>query len=297
MSEPEALCAILFADVSGSTHLYETLGDKVARAAVAKCLAGLLETVRQYDGVLVKTIGDEIMCTFVGADPAVQAAWRMQETFTGDTSQGRFPLSVRVGLHLGQVLQEGRDVYGDAVNTAARVVELAKPEQILTTRQTVDALAPTLRNKARFVERATVRGKLEELDIFEIVWRGEDATRTIAGWSAPQPEGRQMLRVQFCGRTLRVDHENRGITIGRSNHNDCVVDDALVSRLHARIELRRDKFYLVDLSTNGTFVAQDGGKPAHVKRDELLLRGRGAISAGRPVPGTGDRLIHFEVCD
>jgi adenylate cyclase len=297
MSEPQTYCAILFADVSGSTHLYESLGDKVARAAVAKCLAGLIEKVRQYEGVLIKTIGDEIMCTFASADAAVQAAWRMQESFSGDASQGRFPLTVRVGAHFGQVLREGQDVYGDAVNTAARVVELAKPEQILATRQTVDTLAPTLRNKARFVERATVRGKAEELDIFEIVWRGDDATRTIAGWSAPQPQGRQTLELQFGGRNLRVNHENRSVTIGRSNHNDCVVDDALVSRLHARIELRRDRFYLIDLSTNGTFVAGDGAKPVHVKRDEILLRGRGAISAGRPTVGSDTRLIHFEVCE
>lgn len=298
MSESDVLCAILFADVSGSTHLYETLGDKIARAAVSKCIAGLVQKVRRHDGVLVKTIGDEIMCTFGSAEAAIQAAWHMQEDFSGEATEGSFPLAVRVGVHFGRVLKEERDVYGDAVNTAARVVELAKPEQILTTRQTVGELKPALRNKTRFVERAVVRGKLEALDIFEIVWRGDDATRTIAGWSAPKPEGCQTLRLEFRGRSVSVDHASRSVSIGRGTHNDLVVNDTLVSRLHARIELRRDKFYLVDLSTNGTFVGRDGGgRPMHVKREELLLRGRGDISAGRPALVGDDRVIHFEVCE
>ena len=70
--------AILFADISGSTRLYEVLGDVAARATVARCLKLLTDVTHRYQGTLIKTIGDEVMAAFDSADNAFRASCEMQ---------------------------------------------------------------------------------------------------------------------------------------------------------------------------------------------------------------------------
>ena len=116
---------ILFADISGSTRLYELLGDAPARAKVASCLKLLTDVTERYGGTVIKTIGDEIMCTYPDAETAVNAACEMHEILMDDiteTVSGLISLAIRVGLHHGPAILEAGDVYGDAVNVAARLV-------------------------------------------------------------------------------------------------------------------------------------------------------------------------------
>ena len=74
MARKAATLAIVFADISGSTRLYESLGDQTARQLIAECLEVMTEQVAKYSGTVIKTIGDEIMCTFPSANQAVEAA-------------------------------------------------------------------------------------------------------------------------------------------------------------------------------------------------------------------------------
>ena len=71
MPQQTASLAVLFADISGSTRLYETLGDLFAREKVAQCLSVLTQLIQQHGGIMLKTIGDEVMATFPSADAAV----------------------------------------------------------------------------------------------------------------------------------------------------------------------------------------------------------------------------------
>ena len=109
MEQPTTTLAILFADISGSTRLYETLGDALARQRVADCLSLLTEAIQQRSGTVIKTIGDEVMSTFPNAEVAIQAACAMQEALAERAALSKTSLTIRIGLHYGPALIEAND--------------------------------------------------------------------------------------------------------------------------------------------------------------------------------------------
>jgi len=298
MEQPTTTLAILFADISGSTRLYETLGDALARQRVADCLSVLTDTIQHHSGTVIKTIGDEVMSTFPDAEAAFQAACTMQEALAARAALSKTPLTIRVGLHYGPALVEANDVFGDAVNVAARIVGLAKASQILTSRQTVESLPTKMRTMTRHVDRAPLRGKQEVMDIYEVIWREDELTR-MEGPSLSQPliTSGARLQVRFREQEVEVSQNRSTITVGRGQENDLVITDEFASRLHARIEFRRGKFVLLDQSTNGTFVAVSGEKSLYLHREEYLLQGTGTISLGRPFEGDPPALIIHFTCE
>ncbi|MDH3251769.1 MAG: FHA domain-containing protein, partial [Ignavibacteria bacterium] len=200
-------------------------------------------------------------------------------------------LGIRVGFHYGPVIREKGDVFGDAVNLAARIVGQAKPHQVLTSRQTCESLDADIRKSARFIDQVAVKGKLEELELFELIWDLENVTLV----EAPSPEQRAggSLMLRFHDHTVQFDSSRLSLTIGRGEGSDIVLTDVLASRLHARIELRRDRFVFVDQSINGSYVHVFGSNELYVRRDETVLHGSGIISPARPSDGNTAEVIHF----
>src|SRR5947199_214490 len=193
MTQPDDSLAVLFADVSGSTRLYEKLGNAQALAAVARCLDLVRTVCEGRGGRVVKIIGDESMTVFRSIDDAVQAA-------------------------------------ADA----------------LTARSTRPKSQP-----------AKIWLKLGE-------------------------------------REIELTESQGALTLGRDLQCDMVIGDRMASRMHARIERRRDKFVLVDQSSNGTYVTVDGEKEILVRREELVLRGRGQICFGHAAQvGTTSEMLTF----
>src|SRR2546421_135731 len=142
--------AILFADVSGSTALYELLGDKPAAKAIEACLNELRAVVANREGQVVKTIGDEIMVVFGNGEAACDAAREMQQRVIALPPSAGVKLAIRIGFHFGLVLEDKGDFWGDGVNTAARLAALAKAGQILTSGATANALpAPARAHRAQ----------------------------------------------------------------------------------------------------------------------------------------------------
>jgi len=283
MARKTANLGIVFADISGSTKLYDSLGDAVARAIVSQCLELMAEQVHKYDGTVIKTIGDEIMCTFPSAERAVESAMGMQESITEDLPQLNrdtpATMSIRVGLHFGPAIMEGGDVFGDAVNVAARMAGLAKGGQIITTQQTAEALSPVLRTSTRHLDRIPVKGKSDLIDIFEVIWQPEDVTRIATGIIKEEVKN-ICLELRYHDKMIRLDRKSGTVILGRGKKADMVVNDTMASREHARIECRRDKFILTDQSTNGTYVLTSEG-PSYLRREETTLTGEGKISFGR----------------
>ena len=95
---------------------------------------------------------------------------------------------------------------------------------------------------------------------------------------------------------LLVDERHSSITIGRAEDNDVVVKGNLISRLHARIEISRSKFVLIDQSTNGTFVQSLEGDEAFVRRDSVQIKGKGMIGLGKLPEQDSPQTIRF-VCE
>lgn len=277
--------AILFADVSGSTRLYERLGDSRAKKIVDRCLGLLHREVERHEGRIVKHIGDELLCTFEDPQLAALASTAMQRALRDAAARrlfGEEDLAIRVGFHFGIVIRDGGDVFGDAVNTAARVVAQAKQHQVLTTRETLALLPAEVQSGTRFLDRFVVRGKRNELEIYEVLW---DITDLTAAPADLQEEARGDLRLQLQYRDLRIDlgPGRPSASLGRGGDNDVVVQDNQSSRFHARIEFRKSRFYLVDQSLNGTYLRIDGDEEVCLRHEELPLKGKGLISLGRPV--------------
>jgi class 3 adenylate cyclase len=284
--------AVLFADVSGSTSLYERLGDRGALAAVESVLGLLKRAVVVQQGRVVKTIGDEVMAVFESADAALQAAVDMQHQVLQRPAVGDVRLGIRVGFHAGPVLEEGGDVFGDAVNTAARLADLANAGQIITTGSTVAALPPLLRSSTRDLYALPVRGKHDEVRVCEVLWQeGGDTTmmapQGVAAAAAP------VLRLEHGARVIRMEPGVDRIMFGRDQSNDVVIADRMASRVHGRIERRRERFYYVDRSSNGTYVTNEGDVELLIRRDQLLLRGRGRIGFGHSAADADAEVVAF----
>jgi len=289
--------AILFADIAKSTQLYETLGNTTAQSLIGACIARMTEVTSKHKGTVIKTIGDEIMSTFPSASEAVAAGKEMHqaiELMTLSDRPGFIPPNIYVGIQVGPVVKEEGDVFGDAVNVAARMVALAKQRQILTTEETVNSLPAKLRGAARCIDRTTIKGKSGEVDIYEIVWEHHAVTVMLDG-SLEGMAMRSRLELSFAESILEVDIDRPAATLGRQTHNDIIVNDSRVSRSHARIEYRRGKFVLIDQSTNGTFVLMQSKKSIHLKRDEAVLLGSGIIGLGREVTPESTMAVHFSV--
>jgi adenylate cyclase len=284
--------AIMFADISGSTTLYEKLGDHAARDLVSKCVALMRAQVESHDGIVIKTIGDEVMCTFPGADEAIAAATAMQVGVKEDLPADA-PLAIRVGVHYGPAILEAGDVYGDAVNLAARMAGRAKADQIITTRETTDALSPVWHDDVRHVDSMPVKGKSGEIDVFEVIWQPEDVTRFATQFVRKPPPVAVRLKLHYKDKDLELDAQSGTTVIGRGESATLTVDGVKASRHHLRIECLRGKFVLTDQSTNGTTVHSPTGELFLRSGETMILTGSGRIVLG---PGTQDlsNVVLFE---
>jgi len=288
--------AIVFADVVGSTQLYDKFGDSKASETVALCLDVMKDATYQFNGTVIKTIGDEVMSTFETVDEAMGAAVMMQSRVTSETRKNDgIPVSIRIGCHYGPVVQEQNDIFGAAVHTANRMTSQAKARQIVISGFTVEQMSPELRNQARQIDVATVRGRIDEVALFELVWQPDEATNMLPTieWENNERKASKLL-LNFRDSTVEVSDKRKGINMGRAEDNDLVVKGNLISRIHAKVEMRRGKFMLVDQSTNGTFVTTLKGEETFVRRDTLELMGEGTIGLGRAEKEGSSLAIHYK---
>ena len=287
--------AILFADVVGSTQLYDKFGDTKASETVARCLDIMKDATYQYNGTVIKTIGDEVMSTFPTVDEAMGAASQMQSRISSSDDHPK--VSIRIGCHYGPVVQEQNDIFGAAVHTANRMTSQAKSKQIIISGSTVRKMSPEWQKQTRQIDVATVRGRVDEVALFELVWQPEEATSMLPtiDWEAKNNPATR-IRLTYRDQSVVVDDHRKAINLGRAEESDLVIKGNLISRIHARIEMRRGKFILIDQSTNGTFLESIQGQESFVRRDSTELTGEGIIGLGRVAkPGT-PLAIHF-VCE
>ena len=284
--------AVLFADIAGSTKLYDTLGDTQAKKMVDECIALMRGIVAQYGGRVIKTIGDEVMCVLPDADSGCLAATDMQLKITALPAVSNVKRAIRTGFHAGPVIEDNNDVFGDTVNLAARMAGVAKAMQIITTRATVDLLSPLLRNSSRSIAALSVKGKGDDVEVCEIIWQGGDELTTMST-SAASASKHATLRLQYGPMEVVLDKPNASIVLGRDASCNIAVAERMASRHHARIERRRDKFFLIDQSTNGTFVVFTGEAEITLRREEVMLRGAGRIAFGRSVSESTEGTVGF----
>jgi adenylate cyclase len=286
---------ILFADIAKSTHIYEKLGNAKAQALFSKSLMLLAICAVSYKGKVIKTIGDEIMCTFPTAVDAIDAAKEMHKSLEM-MSVKEFGINtcpnIYIGVEFGAVILENDDVFGDAVNVA-RMVSKAKQRQTLTTEDTLRKLSPKIRDSARYIDTDFIKGKSGKFKIYEIVWEPQDVTIMMKP-PVEQILSQAYLEIVTNEKRVRVDQDHPVLTLGRQTYNDIVINSNRISRSHTRIEYRKGKFILIDQSTNGTYVLLNN-KDSLIRRDEIQLLGDGYISLGETVDPDSMNIIRFSI--
>ena len=273
------MLAVLYADVSDSTRLYEQMGDTGAFGQIKDCMHVLTEVTLKFGGWVVKNIGDGMMCAFQGADSAALAACEMQKRITYRPPQkGRAKLTIRVGFHCGYVLREGKEVFGDTVHIAGRIASMATASHIAITAAAAAQLSPELNFRVRKLAAMPVKGKEQAIDVHEIAWQDSGTDTHLSG--------RPGALANLVEPRLHITYQNRNfvfresVKLGRDATNDVVIEDPMASRNHARIEKRKDHFVLIDQSTNGTYITFSDQKEIAVRRAEFMLYGEGRIAFG-----------------
>jgi adenylate cyclase len=274
--------AVLFVDVSGSTAFFDRYGEVAGHSMVEHCFKVIVPEVEKRSGRVVKYMGDGFLAVFDGATQAVEAATGMHSLLADDNATRPDGARVRIhsGLSVGSVvMREDGDVFGDVVNVAARVQHVAGPDQIYVTKEVVDELPVPSQHQARRVGLFPLRGKEDEVELYEVMWKLEGATVLFTRVALREEA---LLGIFFGGSVIEMPAGQNRLTVGRTPGNDLIVDDGAVSREHAEFLRRKGAIYLVDHSTNGTYVRPHLGKARHLHREEFMLDGSGEVSLGRP---------------
>ncbi len=278
--------AILFSDVVGSTQLYESLGDDIARETVQAAVEQMKQATVENGGTVIKTMGDEVMATFDTVRESMMAASAMQSNISDHSllENSSVRVNIRIGCHFGSVVVENKDVFGAAVHTANRLTSQAKARQILITADTLERLGADWTERVRQIGMVTLRGQSGEVAMYEVLWSQDDNTSVVPEMSSSLPPIKKAgkLRLRFQGQeVVLAEDKMRSVTMGRADDSDVTIKGNLISRLHARIELKRTHYELIDQSTNGTFLNPEGAEEIYLRRDSAVLSGRGIIGLGR----------------
>jgi len=283
---------VMFADIAGSSQLFERLGDTEAMHAVERCLKRMGRSIDAFHGRTVQVVGDELLAAFETGESACQAAVDMQQRVADIPPVSGLKLAIRIGLHVGPVVEKDDELTGEVVTNAARIVGAARRDQILCSSDVVTELGPQTPVKLRpmpDIECIPQDGK--QLDIFQIEWSIHPVPGQFSVLSI-MPATR--LSVCYRDKSHLLDDKMRVLTVGRDLSNKVHIDDRKASRSHARIEKRNSGFYLVDTSTNGSYVSFAGRQEVHVKHNEILLEGNGSISFGASKSDPAAPVAEFE---
>ena len=293
MSGRNAVQAIVFADIVRSTQLFEKFGDVRAQRLVGFALEVLTDVANRHGGTLIKTIGDEVLVTFDDLTDALKAVCQMPAAVREEPSLAAVGMMIKVGLHYGEVVLRDDDVFGDAVNVAARMKALAKADQILTTRHTADSLPPEAPFALRSIGPIKVRGKQDPIDVVEVLWQPDADERTMLGVPAFVPRTQARLVLRYGEARLDISQDQLPFLLGRDERSDLVVDHQLVSRVHARIEFGSNQFILIDASTNGTYL-EKADETIFLHREQSPLTDQGVIGLGQdPATADAEAVIRF----
>ena len=284
--------AVAFADVAGSTRLYETAGDAAAKTLIGDLEAEIAGVIARMGGFVQEIVGDEVLFRFDDVNTAVACTFSIQEATEIFSAGCGTPMSVRVGLHYGSVIVDEGGIYGDTVNTSARMAAIALGGQIIASGDVVKRLAAPLSSAARRFDRVKVKGKRDPIVIYDLLWHPSNVTE-IHPSALPGSGPVATLTLRYEDRCAFVE-AGREFSIGRAPDNDLVVMSGSVSRKHATLDFGRDRFILLDKSTNGTYVETENGETVFLRREAFPLWGRGRIALGAPAAEGIAHLIEFE---
>ena len=297
---------VVFADLFGSTGVFEALGNAKATEAVTRITAWVAQKFSEHGGRVVKFLGDGVLATFEDNATALDAVVDMQRAY--QTLLSHMPpknyMPLRIGVARGDVEVVDDDCYGDAVNIAARLSELTGPHQIWANGAAIsDGRAPA-GSQIRPLGPIHIRGRSEPCTVCQIEWQ-EDVNSDLFTIAAPPNSMFDDGMADALGGQIELtwldNHKTfksfeMPIYIGRTRQVEFLVNDARVSRTHARVDWRNGCVVLVDVSSYGSWIRfSGGGADVLLRREECVLHGRGEISLGTPFGDLSAPVITFSV--
>lgn len=301
----QALKTVVFADLTGSTGLYETVGNIAATRIVTRSTQTLAQALTLAGGELVKYLGDGVLVLFDSSLAAVEAATRLPELLfeqlpTG-LPPGRLP-GIKTGIERGVVIEHDADCYGDAVNVAARLSDRAQGGETLIGEATYTSLPLAQRQLCQSLDRILIKGKAEPIRVWRVDWARTAETTMTASFDLGQLlDDRPLLQcieLESLGQVLSFDADGGPVLIGRGEGVGFAVEDTRVSRRHARIEWLGGQCTLTDFSSNGSWVRFAGASaPVMLRRDSCVLYDEGEIGLGAQPDDFTAPTLNFRVID
>jgi adenylate cyclase len=285
----------MFADIVGSTRLYEIMGDEVAEKLVTTTLKQLSEIVNRSHGVTIKSSGDDVMCSFSNVENALNAARDMHLFLAERTAPSKdYKIAIRIGANTGPVIESEGDIYGDAVNLAARVAALARGGKTLVTGYTVEQLSEVTRKRCQRLTTTTVKGKELPIDIYDVVWEQTDELTRIVGNEVANAL-QSLLTIRYDDNVIRLSaNAVTSASVGRGQDCDLIIPSQQASREHCKIECNRGKYIFVDNSANGSYINHNQTE-MFFHQERVSLIGEGYISLGEPSVNNPDFLLHYAI--
>ncbi len=297
---------IAFVDLTGSVSVFETLGNDRATQAVTKLTQWIGSVGLENGGKVVKMLGDGVLLSFSSNRHAIETMVQIQQEHAQRvaTWPDRLKLMMQIGMARGQVVQVDGDCFGDAVNLASRLSDLAGPEQILVNDVVVRRLNPRSGVRSRSLGPMRIKGRAEPCEVFRIEWQTEMLSEFLTlpadlhtlGTSAESVFGG--IELAWLDATRSFGVTDLPLTIGRVPEADFVVNDPRVSRTHASIDIRSGNYVLEDVSSYGTWVRFAGGDNViALRRQECMLHSDGEIAMGAPFSDFSAPTISFRLVE
>jgi class 3 adenylate cyclase len=294
---------VVFADLTGSTRVFEAMGNARATETVTRLTQWIGGVCQAHGGRVVKTLGDGVFALFSGGHDATRAVVELQRNHQKRLQTWPAPLrmELQIGVASGEVVEVAGDCYGDAVNLASRLSDMAGPGQIWATASVIEQLhGGEVRHRS--LGAINIRGKNEMPVVHRVDWQDEvsefmtmPASLALAPRSADSSFGQ--IELAWLDSRSMFSASELPIHLGRVDEAQFVVNDPRVSRLHARIEARQGSCVLIDVSTYGTWVRFHGTAGASgeiaLRRDECVLHGSGEIGLGAPLSDFSAPTISF----
>lgn len=312
---------MVFIDLAGSTAAYAALGNAQVADVIAKVTQWIGRVCEAHGGRTVKFLGDGVLAQFPHGANAVEAAVFMQLNHSERLEKWPEPLrmGLKIGMARGSVVQMADDVYGDPVNLAARLSDMAGAQTIWADESVVVQLRegrePSSRETHVDGDRAAiegaryrslgmmrVRGLSQPHSVFQIEWSEDVSTdlMTVRGAlhdieASAGPVGGS-IALAWLGNSKVYTLDDLPFSIGRIPDSGFVVSDQRVSRSHARIEFINGAFVLSDLSSFGTWVRfADNPGEVQLRRNQCVLHSTGEIALGASFSDFSAAVVAFSV--
>ncbi|MDO3386295.1 adenylate/guanylate cyclase domain-containing protein [Gilvimarinus sp. SDUM040013] len=287
---------VMFADVSGSSRLYKEQGNTQAKNQIDSTLDATRAVIETHQGVVIKTLGDEIMARFTTPETACQAAIELQRKAHISSN-----LSLRIGIAFGDTLMDSSgDVFGQVVNDAADVSHIARGSQVVITEALKQQLPDFLAHQCEAFDRVRLKGAEQTSTVFRLHWetttQPHNATAVMDVLSYADVKTGLAIELSHAEDSKTFNIAELPITFGRDESRvKWHADNTKVSREHCELLYRRGKFVLIDHSTNGTYISTPENDPVYIRREETPLTGSGIITLGQRPDRPGGYQINFAI--